>query len=99
MSTALIKAEAAAEAKLRGPHTFPLERLMGTYWELLYAQGEHQGVCPNTEEHRDALSADVFLQISSLVSLRFLSQVGLTEQHSLHHVPLSQRCLCCFMRK
>ncbi|CAL8467061.1 g6597 [Coccomyxa elongata] len=68
------QAEAAAEAKLRGPHTFPLERLMGTYWELLYAQGEHQGVCPNAEEHRDALSADVFLQISSLVSLRFLSQ-------------------------
>ena len=71
-----IKAEAAAEAKLRGPHTFPLERLMATYWELLYAQGEHQGVCPNAQEHWDALSADVFLQISSLVSLRFLSQVG-----------------------
>ncbi len=45
---------------------------MATYWELRYAQGD---TCPNAEEHRDAQSADVFLQISSLVSLRFLSQV------------------------
>ncbi|EIE26725.1 hypothetical protein COCSUDRAFT_59242 [Coccomyxa subellipsoidea C-169] len=65
------QAESAAEAKLRGPHSFPLERLMATYWELRYAQGD---TCPNAEEHRDAQSADVFLQISSLVSLRFLSQ-------------------------
>ncbi|KAK9916502.1 hypothetical protein WJX75_003462 [Coccomyxa subellipsoidea] len=65
------QAESAAEAKLRGPHTFPLERLMATYWELRYAQGD---TCPNSEEHQDAQSADVFLQISSLVSLRFLSQ-------------------------
>lgn len=47
---------------------------MATYWELRYAQGEE---CPHADEHRDAQSADVFQQISSLVSLRFLSQVSL----------------------
>ena len=62
---------------------------MATYWELRYAQGD---TCPNSEEHQDAQSADVFLQISSLVSLRFLSQVGpLSSERPLNPLMQTQR--------
>ena len=69
----IMQAEAAAEAKLRGPHAFPLERLLATFWELRSAQDEEP---PGTAEQRDAHSGDLFMEISSLVSMRFLSQVS-----------------------
>ena len=68
-----MQAEAAAEAKLKGPHAFPLERLLGIFWELHAATGE---AALDSAERRDLQSADVLLQISSLVSLRFLSQAS-----------------------
>jgi hypothetical protein len=71
-----VQAEAAAEAKLRGPHSFPLERLLATFWELRYAQGK---TCPIAEELQDAQSNEVNMQISSLVSLCFLSQVDIRD--------------------
>jgi len=69
----LVQAEAAAEAKLRGPHTFLLERMVATFWELRNALDEEPA---NRAEQRDAQSGDPFMQISSLVSMRFLSQVS-----------------------
>jgi hypothetical protein len=66
-----VQAEAAAEAKLRGPHAFALERLLGIFWELRAAQGG--GIPSAAAERADLQSADVLMQISSLVSLRFLS--------------------------
>ncbi|CAK0734650.1 hypothetical protein CVIRNUC_000462 [Coccomyxa viridis] len=66
------QAEAAAEAKLRGPHAFPLERMLATFWELRSAQDEEPA---GAAEQRDAQSGDLFMEISSLVSMRFLSQV------------------------
>ena len=38
-----IQAEAAAEAKLKGPHAFPLERALATFWELRNALDEEPG--------------------------------------------------------
>lgn len=67
-----MQAEAAAEAKLRGPHSFPLERLLATFWELRYGLSED---CISRDELEDAQSNEVMMQVSSLVSLRFLSQV------------------------
>ena len=68
-----LQAEAAAEAKLRGPHAFPLERMLATFWELRSAQDE---VPAGAAEQQDAQSGDLFMEISSLVSMRFLSQVS-----------------------
>lgn len=69
----MLQAEAAAEAKLKGPHPFPLERLLATFWELRNAQDKEPA---SMDEQRDAQSGDLFMQISSLVSQRFLSQVS-----------------------
>lgn len=69
----VLQAEAAAEAKLKGPHPFPLERLLATFWELRNAQDKEPA---SADEQRDAQSGDLFMQISSLVSQRFLSQVS-----------------------
>ena len=68
-----LQAEAAAEAKLRGPHAFPLERMLATFWELRSAQDEEPA---GVAEQQDAQSGDLFMEISSLVSMRFLSQVS-----------------------
>ena len=73
-----LQAEAAAEAKLRGPHVFPLERMLATFWELRAAQDEAP---PGAAEQRDAQSGDLFMEISSLVSMRFLSQVTAASPH------------------
>lgn len=67
-----MQAEAAAEAKLKGPHAFPLERALATFWELRNALDEEPA---STAEQRDRQSGDLLTQISSLVSMRFLSQV------------------------
>ena len=58
---------------MKGPHAFPLERLLGIFWELHAATGDE---APDEAERRDLQSADVLMQISSLVSLRFLSQAS-----------------------
>ena len=81
-----MQAEAAAEAKLRGPHAFPLERMLATFWELRNAQDEEPA---GAAEQRDAQSGDLFMEISSLVSMRFLSQVRALVMQS-HGLPLSE---------
>lgn len=67
-----VQAEAAAEAKLRGPHSFPLERMLATFWELQHGSSEDS---TSADALADAQSNEVIMQVSSLVSLRFLSQV------------------------
>lgn len=69
-----VQAEAAAEAKLKGPHAFPLERALATFWELRSALDEEPA---GVAEQRDRQSGDLLTQISSLVAMRFLSQVRL----------------------
>ena len=69
-----VQAEAATEAKLKGPHAFPLERALATFWELRNALDEQPA---GAAEQRDRQSGDLLMQISSLVSMRFLSQVDL----------------------
>lgn len=81
-----MQAEAAAEAKLRGPHAFPLERMLATFWELRSAQDEEPA---GAAEQRDAQSGDLFMEISSLVSMRFLSQVRALDMQS-HGLPPSE---------
>ena len=59
--------EATKEGQFHGGHSFALERLLYVFWQLLRLQG-----VDGPEEQ----SADIFTQLSSLVSLRFLSQVA-----------------------
>ena len=52
----------------KGPRSFVLERLLSVFWGLLRAEADLQLALAA------ATSAEVFCQISSLVSLRLLSQ-------------------------
>eukprot|EP00877_Chromochloris_zofingiensis_P012832 jgi/Chrzof1/7802/Cz02g37040.t1 len=81
------QAEAAKEAQLKGPHNFTLQRLMNIYRMLRRADphSEQQGLAATTEcgsnrksnvSLMDVDSADIMMQVSSLVSARVLSQVG-----------------------
>ena len=76
-----VQAEAAAEAKLKGPHAFLLERALATFWELRGALDEEPA---GAAEQRDRQSGDLLTQISSLVAMRFLSQVRLCPSRALH---------------
>ncbi|EFN58433.1 hypothetical protein CHLNCDRAFT_50195 [Chlorella variabilis] len=74
--------EAAVEAKLRGPHTFPLERLLHIFY-VLYAhhdaEDEEEGAEGRLEvpqSQRVMQQAEVLQQVSSLVALRLLEQCG-----------------------
>ena len=69
-----LQVELVQAAKLGGPHSFPLERLLSICWALLDVDGSSaNGVEELTSP--DRLSADTFVQIRTLVSLRLLSQV------------------------
>ena len=61
------------EAKLRGPHPFPLERLLAICWALLDADTAVSDEAPPLDGV-ERQSAEAYMQISSLVSLQLLSQ-------------------------
>ena len=67
LGTGIHQVEATKEGQFHGGHSFALERLLYVFWQLLRLQG-----VDGPEEQ----SADIFTQLSSLVSLRFLSQVA-----------------------
>ena len=60
--------ENSKEAALKGPHSFTLARMLAVFWHLMRAEG-------GVESESDLHTADIFMQISSLVSLRLLSRV------------------------
>ena len=62
--------ENAKEAALKGPHSFPLERLLAVFWHL---QRQEDDDDTSSSPH----DAELFVQMASLVSLRLLSKVGL----------------------
>ena len=71
-----MQVELVRAAKLAGPHPFPLERLLNICWALLDVDnGDGDDAQELTSQ--DRLSADTFMQIRTLVSLRLLSQVRL----------------------
>ena len=63
------QAEAAKEARLRGPQAFPLERLLAVYWALLRAHVDAPQ--PAAAEQ----SAELHMQLATMVELRLLSRV------------------------
>ena len=86
--------ETAREARLQGPGLFALERLLYVFWGLLRCS------CDDTDDEpfspTDELSAGIFTQISSLVSLQLLTQVSVWSFH-LHDVgPLCMGFMCRF---
>ena len=57
----------------RGPTTFPLERLLSNFWNILSNEAD-----PDVDPAvlaRQQQSAEVFMLLRSLISLRLLSQV------------------------
>ena len=77
--------EAAVEAVLRGPHSFPLERLLHIFYCIYahhgMADGEYEEESEAREESRKHMagelqSAEVLMQLSTLVSQRLLSVTG-----------------------
>lgn len=70
-----MQAEGAREAQLRGPLPFPQERLLSYFWNLLKSEGDEGGaVNQNEGAAQQQQSAEVFMLLRSLVSLRLLSQ-------------------------
>ena len=61
--------EKAGARALKGPHTFVLERLLSIFWALMQAESD----TPLSSEAE--ASADILCLISTLVSIRLLSQV------------------------
>lgn len=74
-----LQAEGAKEAQLRGPIPFPQERLLSYFWNLLRSEG-NDGCASDQNEGaaRQQQSAEVFMLLRSLVSLRLLSQARMT---------------------
>ena len=68
---ACVQAENAREASLKGPHSFPVERMLAIFCRLLAGEEGSSGGGAGLQ------SADVFMQTSSLVSLRLLSKVAM----------------------
>ena len=62
---------------MKGPHSFPVERMLAIFCRLL--AGEEGG----TSGDAGLQSADIFMQTSSLVSLRLLSKVAVLFIHAL----------------
>lgn len=67
--------EAAASAALEGPRAFSLERLLA-YFRMVTKQSYDEAGAGSEDLARELLSADVFMQISSMVALGLLSRVG-----------------------
>ena len=73
--TLLGEAEGAKEAQLQGPITFPQERLLSYFWNLLKNEGaDDQAAAWDERAAQQQQSAEVFMLLRSLVSLRLLSQ-------------------------
>ena len=70
------QAEHAKDAQLKGPNAFPQERLLSYFWNLLRSEAadDEAAACDERAVHQQQ-SAEVFLLLRSLVSLRLLSQV------------------------
>ena len=66
---AVAQAEAAKEARLRGPQAFALERLLAVYWALLRSHVDAPQ--PAAAEQ----SAELHMQLATMVELRLLSRV------------------------
>lgn len=84
--------EEAREAQLKGPHSFPLERLLAIFWTLLETESAAQDDGPDISM-QDKQSCEVFMQITSLVSLRLLSQVAGSDIPSRELSPESSCCV------
>ena len=70
-----MQAEGVREAQLRGPLPFPQERLLSYFWNLLKSEGDDGGAFNQNEgAAQQQQSAEVFMLLRSLVSLRLLSQ-------------------------
>ena len=67
--------EAAAEAAAEGPGAFHLERLLA-YFRIVTKQAYDEDDAGSEELARELLSADVFMQISSMVALGLLTRVS-----------------------
>lgn len=67
------QAEAALEARLRGPHSFPLERLLHIFWAV-FAHHDAEDEGERQEAQRVMRQGEVLHQVSSLLSLRLLDQ-------------------------
>ena len=65
----MAQAEAAKEARLRGPQAFALERLLAVYWALLRSHVDAPQ--PAAAEQ----SAELHMQLATMVELRLLSHV------------------------
>ena len=72
-----IQAEGAREALLRGPLAFPQERLLSYFWNILKNEGVNVDEAGSWSEASafQQQSAEVFMLLRSLVSLRLLTQV------------------------
>jgi len=78
-------------AQLRGPITFPQERLLSYFWNLLKNEGaDDEAAAWDERAAQQQQSAEVFMLLRSLVSLRLLSQARLIPHVSvwLLHYPL-----------
>ena len=64
-------AESALEAELRGPHSFPLERLLHIFYNIYNENDEDSEYSRKTME-----GAEVLMQITTLCTLRLLAQSG-----------------------
>ena len=71
----LEQVDLVAAARLKGPHPFPLERLLGICWALLDADAAASEEEAPVVDARGRHAAEVFVQIRTLVSLRLLNQV------------------------
>lgn len=76
---AAVQAEVAKETQLKGPITFPQERLLSYFWNLLKSEGNDDVASSQNERAaQQQQSAEVFMLLRSLVSLRLLSQARIT---------------------
>ena len=74
-----MQADGAREAQLKGPISFPQERLLSYFWNLLRSEGNDDGASDQNEgAAQQQQSAEVFMLLRSLVSLRLLSQARMT---------------------
>lgn len=72
-----MQAEGAKEVQLRGPITFPQERLLSYFWNLLKSEGtDDESAAWDERAAHQQQSAEVFMLLRSLVSLRLLSQAS-----------------------
>ena len=80
-----MKAEVAKETQLKGPITFPQERLLSYFWNLLRSEANDGEVSSQGERaaHQQQ-SAEVFMLLRSLVSLRLLSQARMPYVLCIH---------------